>query len=315
METGSGMVARAAGEIVRRRCACCGDELTAHQAFSSGICARPRCREWKIAQVGAALLERRRREVMERLFDEQAPVVARAAAAIGGAPDTVIRATVPWQGSPVAPLAGGRRADFAEHLRWIVAEAFAGPAPQPEALEGPAAREAVRAEAPVTASACAACRGHCCSRGGETAFLQPADIARWRRRAPELAPEAIVDWYLGMLPAETIAAGCVYQAADGCALPRERRSEHCNTYYCRSLQMLHERLGGAAGRAADANADARVVMIVDDEGANEARGVVGWSAATGAVGFVAVRPADPPPCPPPDPLSDGSSQDQPGPSR
>jgi hypothetical protein len=105
----------------------------------------------------------------------------------------------------------------------------------------------------------------------------------------------MVDWYLGMLPAETIAAGCVYQAAGGCALPRARRSEHCNTHHCRPLQTLHERLASAPGRA-----DARVVMIVDDEAADEARGVVGWSAATGPVGFVAVRPADQPPAAPPD---------------
>jgi hypothetical protein len=283
MKAGSTMFARAASQVVRRYCGCCGEELSAHQALSSGICDKPRCRDWKIARVGAELLERRRREVMERLFDQQAPVVARAAAAIDATPVTIVRGTIPWQGSPVAPLAPERRADFAEHLRWIVAEAFARPVPR----DGLAERQAAEAdETPLTATACAACRGQCCSRGGTTGFLQPADIGRWRQRAPETPPDEIVDWYLGVLPQETIAGACVFQAASGCALPRERRSDHCNTFYCRSLQTLHERLEEAGGPVDGA----RVVMIVDDEAADEARGVVGWSAATGPIGFVAIRP-------------------------
>ncbi len=287
MKAGSAMFARSASKVVRRYCGCCGDELTAHQALSSGICDKPRCRDWKIARVGAELLERRRREVMERLFDEQAPVVARAAAAIAATPATVVRATIPWQGSPVAPLSEERRADLAEHLRLIVADAFAAPLPQSAAQDDLAEREAAeRDEPPLTATACAACRGQCCSRGGTTAFLEPADIARWRRRDPHAPPDEIVDWYLGMLPDETIAAGCVFQSGTGCALPRERRSDHCNTFYCRSLQTLHERVEGAG----QTRADASVVMIVDDEAADEARGVVGWSAATGPVGFVALQP-------------------------
>lgn len=298
MKAGSTMFARAAGQIVRRYCGCCGDELTAHQALSSGICDKPRCREWKIARVGAELLERRRRETMERLFEEQAPIVAKAAAAIDAAPETVVRATIPWQGSPVAPLSAARRADFAEHLRWIVGEAFAGPVPQDDLSERIAAEAD---EAPFSATACAACRGQCCSRGGTTAFLQPADIARWRQRAPETPPDEIVDWYLGRLPAETIAEGCVFQAAEGCVLPRDRRSDHCNTFYCRSLQTLHERLDGVE--------DARVVMIVDDEAADAARGVVGWSAATGPVGFVAIQPVRPEPgCAEPDGPQPGVAQ-------
>lgn len=299
MKAGSTMFARAAAQVVRRYCGCCGEELTAHQALSSGICGKPRCRDWKIARVGAELIERRRRETLERLFDEQAAVVARAAAAIDATPETVVRATIPWQGSPVAPLSDERRGDFAEHLRWIVAEAFARPAPQDDLSE----REAAEAdEAPLTATACAACRGHCCSRGGTTAFLQATDIARWRQRAPETPPDEIVDWYLGMLPGETIAEACVFQGGDGCALPRDRRSDHCNAFYCRSLQNLHERLAEFAGSAAGLRAtlDTKVVMIVDDEAADEARGVVGWSAATGPVGFVAVRPARPQPDEAPD---------------
>lgn len=280
MKAGSTMFARAASQIVRHHCGCCGDELNAHQALSSGICERPRCREWKIAKVGAELLERRRRATLERLFEEQAPVVAKAAAAIGAASESVVRATIPWQGSPAEPLTAERRTDFAEHLRRIVADAFAQPAPEDDLSEREAAE---KDEAPLSATACAACRGQCCRGGGTTAFLRQADIARWRQRAPGTTAEDVVDWYLGMLPAETIADACVFQATKGCALPRDRRSDRCNTYYCRSLQTLRERVGAAG--------DDKVVMVVDDEAADEAKGVVGWSATTGPVGFAAIRRA------------------------
>jgi hypothetical protein len=284
MKAGSTMFARAASQIVRRHCGCCGDELSAHQALSSGICEKPRCREWKIAKVGAELLERRRRETLERLFSDQAPVVARAAAAIGATPGTVVRATIPWQGRPVEPLPEARRAAFAEHLGAIVAEAFAGPVPQDDLS---ARAELEQDESPLTGVACAACRGQCCRRGGTAAFLQAADIARWRQREPGATAEEIAGWYLGMLPAETIAEACVFQAAKGCALPRDRRNDACNRYHCESLEALRARIADLGGK----ESDHKVVMIVDDAAADEARGVVGWSAATGPVGFVATPPA------------------------
>lgn len=277
LKPGMTMYARAAEKIARPHCGCCGAVLDAHQAFSSGVCDTERCREWKIAKVGAELLERRRRELIERLFDEQRDVVAKAAAEIGAAPDEVVRGRIPWQGSAVHPLDDGRRADFAEHLREIVAEAFDGEVPRDDL----SARETnERPEAPVTAVACAACRGLCCTRGGNTGLLRAADIARWRQREPEVTAEEVVGWYMERLPAETVHDGCVYQSASGCALPRDRRSDSCNTYYCRSLEMLREALQVAGD-------DPKVVMIVDDEDADAAKGVVGWSAARGGVGFVA----------------------------
>jgi hypothetical protein len=149
--------------------------------------------------------------------------------------------------------------------------------------------ELERDETPLTATACAACRGLCCGGGGTTAHLQPADIARWRQRAPAATAAEVVDWYLGRLPAETVAGACVFQAEGGCALPRDRRSDRCNSHYCRPLQSLRERVD-ALGQ----EGDPMVVMIVDDEAADEARGVVGWSAATGGVGFVAIGAAGDP---------------------
>ncbi len=206
-------------------------------------------------------------------------MVARAAAAIGAAPETVLRATVPWQGRAVEPLPEARRAEFADHLREIVAEAFSRPVPQ----DDPGRNEAERDVPPLVATACAACRGQCCSRGGTTAFLQATDIARWRQRDPEATAEEVLDWYLGMLPAESIGDACVFQGAQGCALPRDRRGDPCNAYHCRSLRILRELIVGES--------DPKVVLVVDDAAEDEARGVVGWSAATGPVGFVAIRAA------------------------
>ncbi len=272
MKAGSMMVARAASRIVRRHCGCCGDELDAHQAFSSGVCDRQRCRDWKIEQVGVALLERRRREIRERLFEETAPSVEAAAAAIGADPASVVRAAVQWQSGRVEPLPEERRAGFELHLRWIVDEAFAAPVP----VEDAARRAAIEAgEAPVLAAACALCRGKCCDRGGRTAMLDEEDIGRWRRREPEAGPEQVIAAYMDALPGETVAGSCVFLGAAGCTLPRAMRNDWCNASQCRERAHLE-------GALAEGD-DAGVVMVADDAERDRAGAVGGWSQAAGLV--------------------------------
>lgn len=73
LRPGMTMISRAGEQIARHRCGCCGEELTPHQAVSSGVCDKPRCQEWRIEQAGLDLLKRRREQVKERQQRAAAP--------------------------------------------------------------------------------------------------------------------------------------------------------------------------------------------------------------------------------------------------
>lgn len=270
---GAVMYARAAAGIARHNCEFCGAELTAHQGVSAGICDKPQCHERMIEKVGTELLARKRRENAERLakmYEKMAPQVAEAAAAIGGTPETIIPAKVPFQGKPVVPVPEARRAAFEKHLRWIIARAFTEEVPENDLSY----REDLNQdEPPLVDAACGMCRGGCCELGGDTGFLQDVDIGRWRQLNPGATEDEIADYYLGMVPPETTEDCCIYQGPMGCVLPREKRNDQCNAFYCKSLKLLQERI-------AEATTD-KVVIISDDDG--EARGVAGWSPETGTV--------------------------------
>jgi hypothetical protein len=164
-----------------------------------------------------------------------------------------------------------RRAAFRTHLEEIAATAFGAEAAPRGETEADDREKHERPEPAVVAGACGTCQGHCCQRGGDTALLLPADISRYRRRHPEATPEQIVETYLGHLPAESTRDGCVYQAAQGCALPREMRQDICNSYYCESLRWLNrdylqKRTGKVVFVATDDDDRPKRVAAFDPEG-------------------------------------------------
>lgn len=232
------------GEALKRsNCEFCGRQLDPHQSVSSGICGAPECHARKIEKVGAELLARRRRQHEERMqgiIAKAGSAVEAALADLGTPREKASVAVTPWQGRPVEPLPEARRAAFRAHLEEIAALAFDG-ATEPPEDEDPADREKHENPEPaVVAGACATCQGNCCERGGNTALLLPGDLARYRRRHPEAAPEEIIDTYLSHLPDASTRGGCVYQAETGCALPRAMRQDICNSYYCESLRWLNK---------------------------------------------------------------------------
>ncbi|MEY4750592.1 MAG: hypothetical protein RIQ60_2806 [Pseudomonadota bacterium] len=46
--------------------------------------------------------------------------------------------------------------------------------------------------------------------------------------------------YLSFLPEFSQEGGCIYQRADGCALPRGLRGDTCNSYVCDSFRAVQE---------------------------------------------------------------------------
>ena len=281
---GAVMYARAAASIARYNCEFCGVELTAQQGVSTGICEKQQCHERMIEKVGTELIERKRRENAEslkRMFDKYAPQVAEAAEAVGGTAETAIPAKVPFQAAPITPLPEERRAAFEKHLRWITARAFTE---EVKELDLSYREELDQDEPALVDAACGSCQGGCCALGGTTGFLQDVDIERWRARDPEATAEQIIDYYLGMVPAETTEDACIYQGAQGCVLPRANRNDQCNAFYCKSLKLLQEKI-------AEATTD-KVVIIADDN--SEARSVSGWSPETGKVVVYTSAPGDTP---------------------
>jgi hypothetical protein len=163
----------------------------------------------------------------------------RGAKAMASAEPTTAELTVPAYDGRVEPLSTARRRAFAAHLRKIIAEAFAEPAPRVRATSSNTVPLAA------TQAACATCRGQCCSHGGEHAYLDEDTIRRVVRARPELGAGGVAALYRARLAQESFAGSCVFHGAQGCRLPRELRSDLCNDFYCNALKLFVREHGAA----------------------------------------------------------------------
>ena len=111
------------------------------------------------------------------------------------------------------------------------------PAPEPTGFVGQVAR-----------AACALCRGWCCSKGGEHAYLDGPSLARIRRARPDLDAWGILRLYTGAVADPAYAGSCVFHGAQGCTLDRALRSNLCNEYFCNGLSAVVKQ-GRAPARA------------------------------------------------------------------
>lgn len=253
LRPGFTMYSRTWEKLARRTCQFCGRDLTPHQAVSTRTCSAPECHERFIEKTGAEMLARRRKAgqaLRRRLRRRAAAAITEGLEVLGADGRQVPLVVVPWQGAPVVPVPEARREALAAHLSRIAAEAFAAPPPEgapPAVAEAPA----------VLVAACATCQGNCCRKGGDTGNLTAADLRRYRQANPEATAEQAVSAFLAHLPAAATEDGCVYQAAEGCALPRALRSRKCNTYLCHGLESLAKRAPARlAGRAVIVAAEA-----------------------------------------------------------
>ncbi len=192
---------------------------------------------------------------------------------------------VPAHRGKLAPLPAARRRAFTRHLSEAIAEAFAAPAAEPhnartaEPHNAPPAepRKAPPAEprntppaeprgthdgiaaplVPLVRAACACCRGQCCTRGGEHAYLDADTIRRLRRTAPGIGAGAILARYRAALGGETYEGSCVFHGKEGCKLDRALRTDLCNSFHCTPL--------AAFLRAHDAGPPARSLILAGDD--------------------------------------------------
>lgn len=87
---------------------------------------------------------------------------------------------------------------------------------------------------------CIMCKGGCCAKGGEHAYLSVFSMRRYMDDHPELSPADIRQQYVSNIVSESIEGACINQTKMGCALPRELRSDICNGFYCDTVKDLQQ---------------------------------------------------------------------------
>jgi hypothetical protein len=148
---------------------------------------------------------------------------------------------------PLTAVEPARRQALAAHLEKVVTDVgFA-------AIDRPAGTKTTQS-APDFLSACSACRGHCCQKGGNDAYLDFESVGLAWGRFPHLSKDELVAAYLAAVPARSFADSCIFHAEHGCNLPETMRSPVCGAYLCGPLLELQTSLSGkppaASGRAA-----------------------------------------------------------------
>lgn len=220
-----------------QRCAVCQRLLEPPQ-MARRVCANRACeREWMVDRPLRARREQRRQLI------EHTAAFRNASATEVGVPDadTFSVTLIPYSDRNTIPLPASRRDAIRAHLTRTTAAALE------RIRDGATDREPAQpARVPVASSAmsavlgvaCGACRGKCCSTGGEHAYITSDTMLAYIERHPDHTLEQVVHDYMAPIHAETMELGCVYQYATGCALPRTMRSVTCNTYFCESLVEL-----------------------------------------------------------------------------
>lgn len=88
----------------------------------------------------------------------------------------------------------------------------------------------------VASAGCMTCRGYCCRKGGDSAYIKADTIKRVRRTHPELDFDALIGVYLNAVPESSAADSCIFHGERGCTLPRAFRADICNQYFCPALR-------------------------------------------------------------------------------
>ncbi|MEL6999536.1 MAG: hypothetical protein AAFP68_14830 [Pseudomonadota bacterium] len=176
------------------------------------------------------------RDVAEAADD----MIVAGVAQLGEDREDVTVSIVPYQNRPLLPTTPKQKRRFWEQLDKLMDFAF---------REEPGVVRHDREDAeqgPLMDAACILCKGQCCLNGGpNNAFLEVEDIQRFRIRNPGATREDIKAAYEALMPEETCVMSCVFHGIYGCTLPREMRSQLCNSFVCRGQNLLAQ--GAAAG--------------------------------------------------------------------
>jgi hypothetical protein len=247
-----------------RACHVCGRPLETRQ-IPNRVCADSDC----VRVHGDAIQREAVARSAARHAENAAAATKRrdeAAAEVGvGAPESYIPTSIPGLTKRITRLSRARRASLREHIAKLIEEArssIVGDSPArtsatlftnvtPDPTQG-----MVPGLAKVLGQACARCKGHCCSYGGNHAYLRVDAVKRYMTAHPEKSDDQILDDYLARLAERTYVNSCAYHGKLGCTLPRDMRSSICNSFYCYGLTQLR--------MAVEAGAEPRVFALITD---------------------------------------------------
>jgi predicted nucleic acid-binding Zn ribbon protein len=207
-------------------------------------CGGARCRQVLLVDRPSAALREARATILATApaYQEQAAAAHGLTAAEGR---SYALSVIPHNPDRVARLPVRRRREFEAHLRKKLAGArqrlAQGAAPSPAEVAPPPEEPLTprrRAELAVLGAGCGACRGNCCRGGGDHAYHGEDSMVRYLHRYPDRDDDAVIADYLGYVPSRTMSAGCIYQQAGGCALPRDMRADICNQFFCDGLNEI-----------------------------------------------------------------------------
>lgn len=220
------------------RCGVCGRPLSAGE-MARRSCARHECQVEGLVRRPLAM---RRQRYLERVAEVTRWRDEIAEAHGIAEPDAYVVTPFPLNHGKAGPLAPARIDKHRAHLERAISLALEQRASGAVPEEPPSVRPVLPARTPAMTAAlhaaCAACRGLCCSTGGEHAYITNFTMHRYLDQHPDATMEEIVDAYLAWLPAESLTNGCVYQHEHGCVLPSEMRSRTCGDFYCAPLTQL-----------------------------------------------------------------------------
>lgn len=138
---------------------------------------------------------------------------------------------LPGSDRPLRRVGQDRRKIFAAFIEKLIGEV------SPPRSKTPARLKDVP-EATLFVEACSACRGHCCHKGGNDAYLDENAIRLAWARHPRLSRAALMQRYIDAIPDKAIADSCIFHTAHGCSLPRALRAPVCDAYLCGPLERL-----------------------------------------------------------------------------
>lgn len=184
--------------------------------------------------VSKQLASQRERNSTIRDRAARSAAAARLAGAAIGA--NVPLTIVPHQRRPIVPLPDEVRDTFLTRLVGRIHATFVANVSVPD--DAPDELLAAPHVAAIMMHGCTLCRGTCCTRGGDHAFLGVDSLARVRRDAPALSEDELHATYVSHVPSHHVEHSCVYHGEAGCTLPRAFRSNTCNRYLCGGLTQL-----------------------------------------------------------------------------
>lgn len=214
-------------------CTICSETVTHPRPAETIICSKAVCRQTAFRQEAQARHQNEHREHRDE-HQRQLAAVRDDLAASGRSRDEVhdfAVGIVPFMDREVVPADRARQADFLENLRSFLEEVLDPDYENQDVRVGYGAAEMED----VRIAACTACRGLCCNQAETHAFLHPKNLERLIDRDNAIAFEEAMAFYKSYLPDESVRDSCVFHTPLGCALPREHRSQTCNSWRCPKL--------------------------------------------------------------------------------